>query len=139
MIQMIVDLAGCSEEDAKRVYDEVGDVSEAVDILMPKSVTKASEYINKLKPKVEITEEQQWCRYIRGVLKEMDEKKSTSASQPEREERSENCTLREETAQQNSYSQECHLPSLESEAQIQETACPSQSECSSDLQSSDQT
>lgn len=131
---MIVDLAGCSEEDAKRVYDEVGDVSEAVDILMPKSVTKASEYINKLKPKVEISEEQKWCRYVRGVLKEMDDKKSTSANQPVPEERSENCILREETVQQNNCFQECQLPSLQSEAQIQETVCQSQSECSSDLQ-----
>ena len=139
MIQMIVDLAGCSEEDAKRVYDEVGDVSEAIDRLMPKSVHTSEKYINKLKPKPEITEEQQWCRYVRGVLKTMDDKRSTSEGQRELGERSEHCTLREETAQQNSYSQECHLPVLESEAQIQETACPSQSECSSDLQSSGQT
>jgi len=135
---MIVDLAGCSEEDAKRVYDEVGDVTEAVDRLIPKSVHSAEKYINKIKPKPEISEEQKWCRYVRGVLKEMDDKRSTSVSQREPEERSEHCTLREETAQQSSCFQECHLPSLESGAQIQETAYPSQSECSSDLQSSDQ-
>jgi hypothetical protein len=139
MIQMIVDLAGCSEEDAKRVYDEVGDVSEAVDILMPKSVHKADTYINKLKPKTEITEEQQWCRYVRGVLKTMDEKKATSAGQPEREERSEHCTLREETAQQNSCFQECQLPSHQSEVEKQETVCQSQSGCFSDSQSNVQT
>jgi len=138
MIQMIVDLAGCSEEDAQRVYDEVGDVSEAVDRLIPKTIHSADKYINKIKPKPEISEEQQWCRYVRGVLKTMDDKRSTSASQPEREERSERCILHEETAQQNSYSQECHLPVLESEAQKQETACLSQSECSSDLQSNGQ-
>jgi len=136
---MIVDLAGCSEEDAKRVYDEVGDVSEAIDLLMPKSVHTADKYINKLKPKVEITEEQKWCRTVREVLKTMDDKRSTSVSQHELGERSEHCILREETAQQNSYSQECHLPVLESEVQIQETVCPSQSECSSDLPLNGQT
>jgi hypothetical protein len=135
---MIVDLAGCSPEDAKRVYDEVGDVSEAVNRLIPESVHSADKYINKIKPKPEITEEQQWCRYVRGVLKTMDDKRSTSASQHEPVERSEHCTLREETAQQSNCFQECQLPALQSEVQIQETAYPSQSECSSDLQSSDQ-
>lgn len=138
MIQMIIELAGCSEEDAKRVYDEVGDVSEAVDLLMPKTVTKADDYINKLKPKIEVTEEQKWCRTIREFLKGMDDKRSTSVNQPEPLERSEHCILPEETAQQSSCFQECQLPSLQSEVQIQETACPSQSECSSDLQSSAQ-
>lgn len=138
MIQTIVDLAGCSEEDAKRVYDEVGDVSEAVDILMPKPVHSADKYINKLKPTLEITEEQKWCRTVREVLKIMDDRRSTSVSQREPEEHSEHCILREETVQQNNCFQECQLPSLQSEVQTQETACPSQSEYSSDLQSSDQ-
>jgi hypothetical protein len=135
MIQTIVDLAGCSLEDAKRVYDEVGDVSEALDRLIPKSVHSADKYINKLRPVPEVTEEQQWCRYVRGVLKTMDDKRSTSASQPEPEERSERCIPHEETVQQSNCSQECQLPSLQSEVQTQETAYPSQSECSSDLQS----
>jgi hypothetical protein len=133
MIQMIVDLAGCSEEDAKKVYDEVGDVSEAVDRLMPKSLSKVDEYINKLKPKIQVTEEQEWCRQVRAVLKEMDDKRSTSANQPGYEGQVESCILREETAQQSNCSQECHLPSLESVVQTQGTVCPSQSEYSCDL------
>jgi len=136
---MIVDLAGCSPEDAKRVYDEVGDITETLHRLIPKSVHSADKYINKLKPNPEISEEQQWCRYVRGVLKTMDDKRSTSADQREPEERSEHCILREETAQQNSCFQECQLPSHQSEVQKQETACQLQSECSSDLQSTGQT
>jgi hypothetical protein len=134
---MIVEMAGCSEEEAKRVYDEVGDVTEALDRLIPKTVYSADKYINKIKPIPEVSDEQKWCRTVREFLKEMDEKKSTSANQPEREERSEHCILREETAQQNSCFQECHLPALESGAQTQETACQSQSECSSDSPSND--
>jgi len=139
MIRMIVEMAGCSEEDAKRVYDQVGDVSEAVDILMPKPKSAADKYIEKLKPKPIVSEEQKWCRQVREVLREMDDKKSTAANQPELAERSENCILPEETAQQNSCFQECQLPSLQSEAQIQETACQSQSECSSDSPSNGRT
>jgi hypothetical protein len=135
MIQMIVDLAGCSAEDAERVYAQVGNIPDAVDILMPKTVLSADKHIQKLKPKQEVTEEQKWCRTVREVLKTMDDKRSTSVGQREPEERSSNCIPLEETAQQNSCFQECQLPSHQSEAQIQETACPSQSECSSDLQS----
>ena len=135
---MIVDLAGCSEEDAKRVYDEVGDISEAVDILMEKPVNKANEYINKLKPKPEITEDQKWCHTVREVLKEMDSKRSTSLNQHGYEGQVERCIPREETAQQNNCFQECLLPSLESRAQTQETVCPSQSEYSCDSPSNDQ-
>ena len=128
---MIVDLAACSEEDAKRVYDEVGDISEAVDILMEKPVSKANEYINKLKPKPEITEDQKWCQAVRELLKDMDDKRSTSLNQHGYEGQVERCTPHEEMAQQNNCSQECLLPSLESGAQTQETVCQSQSECSS--------
>jgi hypothetical protein len=135
---MIVEMAGCSEEDAKRVYAEVGDVAEAVDILMPKPKSAADKYIEKLRPKPIVSEEQKWCRQVREVLKEMDEKKSTAANQPEHEERSEHCSLLEETVQQSNCFQECQLPSLQSEAQIQETACQSQSECSCDLPSNGQ-
>ena len=135
---MIVDLAGCSEEDAKRVYDEVGDVSEAVDRLMPKPVYKSESYLNRLKPKIELSEEQQWCRNVREVLKTMDDKRSTSASQPELGEHSERCIPHEETVQQSNCSQECLLPSLESVAQIQETVCQSQSEYSCGSPSSGQ-
>ena len=135
---MIVDLAGCSKEDAKRVYDEVGDVTEAIDRLIPKTIHSADKYINKLKPNPEISDEQEWCRYIRGVLKTMDDKRPTSVSQHEPVERSEHCILREETVQQSNCFQECQLPALQSEVQTQETAYPSQSECSSDLQSSGQ-
>ena len=132
MIRMIVEMAGCSEEDAKRVYDDVGDVAEAVDILMPKKKSAADKYIEKLKPKPEVSDEQMWCRTVREILKEMDDKKSTSANQPELVERSERCILREETVQQSNCFQECQLPFLQLEAQTQETACQSQSECSSD-------
>ena len=135
MIQTIVDLAGCSVEDAERVYGEVGNVVEAIDILMPKGKSPADKYIEKLKPTPQVTEEQKWCRSVREVLKTMDDSRSTAASQPEPVEHSENCTPLEETARQNSCFQECQLPSLQSEAQKQETVCPSPSECSSDLQS----
>ena len=136
---MIVEMAGCSEEDAKRVYDEVGDVTEALDRLIPKTVYSADKYINKLKPNPEVSEEQKWCRTVREILKEMDQKKSTSSNQPELAERSERCILLEETVQQNNCFQECHLPVLESEVQTQETACQLRSECSSDSPSNGQT
>ena len=136
---MIVDLAGCSVEDAERVYKEVQNIPEALNILMPKSVSKSNKYIEKLKPKTEVTEEQKWCRAVRDVLKTMDDKRPTAANQREPEERSEHCILREETAQQNSYFQECQLPSHQSEVQKQETVCQLPSECSSDSQSTAQT
>jgi len=132
-VETIMELTGCSEDDAQRVYAETNDVTDAVDRLMPKYEFPSSKYIKKAKPVRVYTEEENAIKELRGSLKAMDEehaKRSISSNQPEHEEQVGHCTPHEETAQQSSCYQECQIPALAAEAQKQETACQSLSECS---------
>jgi hypothetical protein len=134
-IQTICELAGCSQNEAQVVYSETNDVVEAVDRLLVKQQSSAEKYIQSKKPKKEVTTEEKIIAPYRVILKEMDEKMSTSLSQHGHEGSVETLVRREETVLQNNCSQECQLPSLESEAGKQGTACQSQFECSCDSQS----
>lgn len=137
-IQTICSLTGCSEEEAKRAFDETEDVVEAVDRLLEKKPSAAEKFLNKKRTR-EVTPEEEIIGPVRKIMKLMDEKISTSLYRPLREELAEMRDRHEETVQQNNYSQECLLPSLELKAETQGIACPSQSEYSSGLQSNGQT
>lgn len=132
-VETIIELTGCSEDDAQRVYAETNDVTDAVDRLMPKYEFPSSKYVKKMKAERIYTEEEKALQLLRTSLKAMDEEhanRSTSSNQPEHAEQVGHCTPREETVPQSNCYQECQIPALESVAQKQETACQSLSECS---------
>ena len=138
-VQMVCTLTGCTQEEAEKVLNDTEDVVEAVDRLLVKKPSNADKYLSEKKRSRELTPEEQIVSKFRPTLQQFDKLVSTSLYQPVREELNETQVLHEETAQQNSYSQECQLPSLQSEVETQGTACPSLSGCSCGSPSSGQT
>lgn len=135
-IETIMELTGCSEDDAQRVYAETNDVEDAVDKILPPAKNTARKFYDAIKPVRVYTEEEKQIRILRESLKAMDAehaKRSILSNQPESVAQVEQSTPREETVPQSNCYQECQLPSLQSEAQKPETVCPSPSECSSGL------
>lgn len=140
-IQTICNLTDCSIEDAKAAYEETNNVVDAVDKLLARVVNISDKYTNKRKREPILTEEQIEIAKVRKLMKENDDRmyKSVTLDQSESEESDEMQVHPEEMVLQNNCFQECQLPSLQLEAEKQETVCPSQSELTCDLQSSDHT
>ncbi len=141
-VETIMELTGCSEDDAQRVYAETNDVEDAVDKILPPAKNAARRFYDAIKPVRVYTEEEKQIRILRDSLKAMDAehaKRSILSNQPDCVAQVEQNTPREETVPQSNCYQECQLPSLQSEAQKLETVCPSPSECSSGLPSNGQT
>jgi hypothetical protein len=130
-IETIMNLSGCTKEQAEKAYDELKDIVEAVDSLMEKPCHPEDKYITVVKH--DVTPEEKIIAPYRKILKELDEKMSTSLNQRGHEGSVEKLHHHEEMVLQNNYSQECQLPALELEVQTQETVCPLPSECSYDL------
>ncbi len=122
-ISIICSLTGCTEEDAVQAYDRTEDTVEAVDMLLARPVCVSNKYIESKKKNVELTETQKHIAKIRDVMKKIDENRLISSGQREHEGTDVKLIPHEETVLQNSYSQECQIPVLESEAQKQETVC----------------
>jgi len=136
-VETIMELTGCSEDDAQRVYAETNNVDEAVDKLLPHG-----KVIIPKKPLRTYTAEELEFKKLRSEMKKLDaehDKRSILTNQREHAEQVEHCNLPIATELQSNYYQECQLPSLQSEAQKLETVCPSPSECSSGLPSNGQT
>jgi hypothetical protein len=135
-IQIICSLTGCTEEQANEAYDKTQDTVEAIDLLLeaPKSTTA-----NLKKRPRETTPEEQIIAPIRKLMKEIDEKRSTSSYQHGYEGSVEMLDPPEETAPQSSCVREYQPLSLQLEVQKQETAYPSRSGCFCDSQSSGRT
>jgi hypothetical protein len=142
-IDMICTLTGCDQDMAKNTFEQTGDVTLAVDKILFKT---------ELPPKKKrvLDEVGSELEKIRETMKELDKQMdarpdstinqySTSSSRLAREVSVSRPVRRGETVLQNNYSQEYQLPVLQSEAQIQETVCPSQSESICDSPSRDQT
>ena len=128
-IRIICELAGCSEEDAGRAWEETYDIADAVDKLLPGKPP--------LKKTKVLSEEQQKFSEIRNLMKHMDAIKeaSTLLNQPDCVERVEQQDPHEGMVLQNNCSQRCQIPSLGEAVEIQGTVCQSQSECFCDSQS----
>jgi hypothetical protein len=131
-IDMICTLTGCNSQMAIEAFNETGDVTLSIDKILFKT-----ELPSKKKPKLDETQEE--IKKIREVMKELDKKMderpdstinqfSTLLNLREHEESILTPTHLLETVLQNNYSQECQLPVLEEEVEIQETACLLQSE-----------
>lgn len=130
-IQTIIELSGCTEDDAMRVYAETNNVEDAVDKLLPPSNNASRKYVQAFKPVRIYTEEETQIRILRAELKKMDEKRLNESNPHGFVGRAVPNNPREGMALQSSYGQECQLPVLQSEAQTPGTACQLPSECSS--------
>ena len=138
-IQTIIELTGCSEDDAMRVYAETNDVEDAVDRLLPPAKNAARKYYEAIKPMRTYTEQEKQIKVLRDELKKMDDARLTSLNPRGFVVPSAPNTLHEGTVQQSNCDQECQLPVLQSEAQIPEIACLLPSEYSSGSQLNAQT
>lgn len=138
-LETICNLTGCTLEQASQAYSETQDLVEAVDRLLEVKPSVANKYIQSKKIKKEITEEEKIIAPIRSILKDFDEKMSTSLSRHGHEGSVEMLARHEETVLQNNCSQKCQLPSLELEVEKQETVYQLQSEYSCDSQLNGQT
>lgn len=138
-IQIICTLTGCTEEEAKQAYDRTEDIIEAVDSLLSKIETKADKYIQAKKRKREVTPEEEIIGPYRKILKEFDERMSTSLNQHGHEGSVEMLDLPEETVPQSNYVQVCPPSSPQLEVQKQEIVYQLPSECSCGLQLNGQT
>jgi len=124
-VEIIMNITGCSEDDAQRVYAETNNVEDAVDRLLP----QVKVIISK-RPHRTYTDEELKIKELRNSLKVMDEehaKRSILSNQPECVAQVEQSSPREETAPQSNYYQECQIPVLQVEAQKPEIACQSPS------------
>jgi len=137
-IEMICTLSGCPREDAERVYAETGNVVDSVDKLMVSTTPIYQKYIPTMAKKP-LTEEQIIVNTVREFMKNKIDSRTTCGGRPEQMVQDETHIPHEEMVQQNSCFQKCQLPSLQEEAEKQETVCQSQCECSSDSQCYDQT
>lgn len=141
-VEKVMNLAFCTEEEARVALHETdGDVVEAIDILLKIPPTLAA-------PKQkEMDDVQKFFKKLREDTQRMNDeieesiklKNLTSSNQHAVSAPIDLPCLPEGTALQNSCSPECPPPSLESEAQTRETACPSLSEYSSGSLSNVQT
>jgi hypothetical protein len=134
--EKVMNLASCSREEAIEALNKTNnDIVEAVSLLMDVPTGKDAP-----KPR-ELSEIQKFFKKTREEMLNLTESISKgfmTSSQSEPSEHSEKQTLPEETAQQSNCLSQCHPLSPELTVQIPEIACPSPSECSSDLQSNDQ-
>jgi len=138
-IQTIIELTGCSEDDAMRVYAETNNVEDAVDKLLPTTKNDSRKYYNSVKPVRVYTEEEKQIKILRDTLKKMDDERLTSSDPRGFAGRAVPKTLPEGTAQQSNYGQECQQLVPQLEAQIPEIVCLLPSEYSSDSQLNGQT
>ena len=137
-IEIICKLSGCSLEDAERVYSETKDIVESVDRLMATTETKYAKYLKVLSKKP-LTEEQLKLANIRETMKKIDSSLPTCGDPPAQTAQAETQIPHEETVPQNNCFQQCQIPSLEEEAEKQETACQLPYVCSCDSQYCDRT
>jgi len=126
-IPLIMSLTGCTQEEAQFAYNEKGDAVDAIeDILnrispLPKSVTLSNPRKRK---REDMTPEEEEVEKLRPTMELMNREIESKITSNQRAASSEAVTRvpHEETVLQNSCLQECQLPSVESEAQTQETA-----------------
>lgn len=129
-VRTIIELTGCTEDDAMRVYAETNDVEDAVDKLLPPVKNSARKYCDAIRPVRVYTEEEKAIRELRNTMKKMDDERLTALNPRGFVVPNVQSTRHAEMVPQSNCDQECQLPVLQSEAQKQETACQSLSEYS---------
>lgn len=135
-IEIVMDLAGVTRDNAENALKEKGNIVDAVSSLMnvPKQIGAPKEK--------RVDEAQEFFTQVRKTMESLTEsvhKGFTSSNQSDSSEQVCLKNLHEEMVQQNNCSDECHLPSQELVAEKQETVCHLSSEYSCDLQLNAQT
>jgi hypothetical protein len=120
-IMLVCSLAGCSEEEARQAMLDTNDPVEAIDRLMKKTECAGDKYSRPTsRQRVDITEDEAYLNNIRSTMKLMDSQiydKVIASNQPYDSLPAGTHTHHEERALQNSYEQQCQLPSVEEEAE----------------------
>lgn len=131
-IEIICELANCSEEEATLSYSQTNSVFQSVDDLLEKKkvidIRKCRVTSKTIKNDTDKKLEE-----VRELMKKVDENISTSLSQRALSEQDGQTNLLAETVPQNSYSQQYQTASRESVVEKPETVCQLQFECSYDL------
>ena len=132
-IQTIMELAGCTEDDAMRAYADTNNVLDAVDRILPKRMSVAQSYINAKKPVKVLTDQQLEAVERRKNMEMLDKQHEEVTLSRQRDSSGQDVSYipHEETALQNNCDQECQLPVLQLEAQTREIVCLIPSEYSS--------
>jgi hypothetical protein len=120
-----MELAGCTEEEAIKAYDEHEDMVEAIVSIMDVPQSRGNP-----KP-AKVSEVQQAFTKIRKEMEALDDSIKTSSQRDSSclESSHSPALAQEETKSDFDRIQQSHLATLEEEEQKQETACPSPSVC----------
>ena len=125
-VALIITLTGCSEDDARDAYSLKGDTVDAIEHILNKTAPLTSSIgLPRKRKRDDMTHDEAELTKIRTTMETFDNEISNKLTSNQHAASSEAVKLipREEMALQNSYSQECQLPSLQEEAQTQETEC----------------
>lgn len=125
-IALIVTLTGCSEDEARSAYSLKADTVDAIEHILNKIAPLTSSIgLPRKRQRDDMTHDEAELTRIRTTMETFDNEISNNLTSNQHAASSEAATLvrREETVLQNSYSQECQLPSLQEEVQTQETGC----------------
>ena len=133
-IPLIMSLTGCSEDEARFAYNEKCDTVDAIEYILDKiaPLPKTASISNPRKRKREdITPDEEAVQNLRPTMEKMTQNIESGITSNQPAPSSEDVTPAplEETVLQNNCSQVCQLPSVEEEAQTQETENRSWSEC----------
>ena len=130
-IQTIIELTGCSEDEAMRVYAETNDVEDSIDKILPPMKNSARKYYEAIKPVRVYTEEEIQIKTLRDTLKKMDDERLNASNPRGFVAPSAQSSRPEEKAPQSNCDQGYRQPALQLEAQIPEIVCLLPSEYSS--------
>jgi hypothetical protein len=119
-------LTGCTYDEAQFEYNEYVDIVDAVESILNKMapLPKSAALTNPRKRKrADITPEEEHVESLRPTMELMNREIESKITSSQRAPSSEAVTQipHEEMALQNNYSQECQIPSAQSEARTQET------------------
>lgn len=120
-IVLISSLTGCTEEEARNAYEKTNDTVDAVELILGPVPKQSLLYAPKKRRRTSFTRDEEYLNGLRSVMKNIDEDIANSITQRGSSESVAMQAHHEETVPQNSYVQECQIPSVESEAEKQET------------------
>lgn len=133
-IPLIMSLTGCSEDEARFAYNEKCDTVDAIEYILDKiaPLPKTASISNPRKRKRDdITPDEEAVQNLRPTMEKMTQNIESAITSNQPAPSSEDVTPAPlgGTVLQNNCSQVCQLPSVEEEAQTQETENHSWSEC----------
>jgi len=125
-IALIISLTGCSEDEARTAYSARRDTVDAIEDIMNKNAPVVSSIgLPRKMKRHDMTPDEAEITKIRTTMETFDNEISNKLTSNQHAASSEAVKLipHEEMVLQNNYSQECQIPSVQEEAQTQETDC----------------